>query len=157
MKAVIIYFFIVTFVISFGVLEQFDNISEVNQIEKLLNERINIINDFLYGDKDDEVLEKLKKDLSEIEDKNLLESDMSLLTYIYNNPTDYERTTRVRIKEIKNIEITETSIKILANLEWTVLTGEEELPIETSLIKDYNIDCIFKDKKMYLTNMKFVE
>lgn len=157
MKAVIIYFFIVTFVISFGVLEQFDNISEVNQIEKLLNERINIINDFLYGDKDDEVLEKLKKDLSEIEDKNLLESDMSLLTYIYNNPTDYERTTRVIIKEIKNIEITETSIKILANLEWTVLTGEEELPIETSLIKDYNIDCIFKDKKMYLTNMKFVE
>ena len=157
MKAVIIYFFIVTFVISFGVLEQFDNISEVNQIEKLLNEKINIINDFLYGDKDDEVLEKLKKDLSEIEDKNLLESDMSLLTYIYNNPTDYERTTRVIIKEIKNIEITETSIKILANLEWTVLTGEEELPIETSLIKDYNIDCIFKDKKMYLTNMKFVE
>ncbi len=157
MKSVIIYFFIVTFVISFGVLEQFDNISEVNQIEKLLNERINIINDFLYGDKDDEVLEKLKKDLSEIEDKNLLESDMSLLTYIYNNPTDYERTTRVRIKEIKNIEITETSIKILANLEWTVLTGEEELPIETSLIKDYNIDCIIKDKKMYLTNMKFVE
>ncbi len=157
MKSVIIYFFIVTFVISFGVLEQFDNISEVNQIEKLLNERINIINDFLYGDKDDEVLEKLKKDLSEIEDKNLLESDMSLLTYIYNNPTDYERTTRVRIKEIKNIEITETSVKILANLEWTVLTGEEELPIETSLIKDYNIDCIIKDKKMYLTNMKFVE
>lgn len=157
MKAVIIYFFIVTFVISFGVLEQFDNISEVNQIEKLLNERINIINDFLYGDKDDEVLEKLKKDLSKIEDKNLLESDMSLLTYIYNNPTDYERTTRVRIKEIKEIEITETSIKILANLEWTVLTGEEELPIETSLIKDYNIDCIIKDKKMYLTNMKFVE
>lgn len=156
MKSVVVYFFIVAFIISFSCLEQFDSVNEVNQIEELLNERISIINAFLYGDKSLEILEKLEKELSKIEDEKLLKTDIDILTHIYNNPTDYERTTKVKINEVKKIEVTKDSVKMLANLQWTILANGE-LPIETSLIKDYNISCVFKDKKMYLTNMEFVE
>jgi len=156
MKNVIIYFFIITFIFSFSYLEQFDSVNEANQIEELLNKRIDIINAFLYGDKDLEKLEKLGKDLSKIEDEKLLKTDIDILTHIYHNPTDYERTTKVKINKVKEIEVTKDSVKMLANLQWTILANGD-LPIETSLIKDYNISCVFKDKKMYLTNMEFVK
>ncbi len=156
MKNVIIYFFIITFIFSFSYLEQFDSVNEANQIEELLNKRIDIINAFLYGDKDLEKLEKLEKDLSKIEDEKLLKTDIDILTHIYHNPTDYERTTKVKINKVKEIEVTKDSVKMLANLQWTILANGD-LPIETSLIKDYNISCVFKDKKMYLTNMEFVK
>jgi len=137
-------------------LEQFDSVNEANQIEELLNKRIDIINAFLYGDKDLEKLEKLEKDLSKIEDEKLLKTDIDILTHIYHNPTDYERTTKVKINKVKEIQVTKNSVKMLANLQWTILANGD-LPIETSLIKDYNISCVFKDKKMYLTNMEFVK
>ncbi|HBB28437.1 MAG TPA: hypothetical protein DC000_04155 [Clostridiales bacterium] len=156
MKNVIIYFFIITFIFSFSYLEQFDSVNEANQIEELLNKRIDIINAFLYGDKDLEKLEKLEKDLSKIEDEKLLKTDIDILTHIYHNPTDYERTTKVKINKVKEIQVTKNSVKMLANLQWTILANGD-LPIETSLIKDYNISCVFKDKKMYLTNMEFVK
>jgi len=156
MKNVIIYFFIITFIFSFSYLEQFDSVNEANQIEELLNKRIDIINAFLYGDKDLEKLEKLEKDLSKIEDEKLLKTDIDILTHIYHNPTDYERTTKVKINKVKEIQVTKNSVKMLANLQWTILANGA-LPIETSLIKDYNISCVFKDKKMYLTNMEFVK
>ena len=156
MKSLFIYFFILTFIFSFGYLEQHDSISEVNQIEKLLNERIKIINDFLYADKDIEALEKLEKELSNIEDARLLKADMDTLTRIYYNPTDYERTTRVKIKQVKEINVSEDMIEMLANLEWTILENGD-LAIESSFMKDYNISCVFKNKKLYLTNMEFVE
>ena len=72
MKSGVVYFFIMTFILSFNYLEQFDNVYEINQVEELLNERINIINTFLYGEKNPEILEKLKNDLSKIEDEKLL-------------------------------------------------------------------------------------
>ena len=156
MKSGVIYFFIITFILSFSYLENMDNVYEVNQIEELLNERINIINTFLYGEKNLEILEKLKYDLSKIEDEKLLKSDIDILTNIYYNPTDYERTTKVKISEVKEIEVTKDSINVLVNLKWTILSNEE-LPIETNLIKDYNISCVQKGKKLYLTNMEFVE
>jgi len=145
--------------LSMGALGRYENFKEQYEVERLLNERIAIINNFLYGEKDDKVLENLKKDLSKIENEAQLDSDMSLLTHIYNNPTDYEYTTKVKIKKIKSIEITENSVKMLANLEWTILNGEtnNKIPIASSFIKDYNISCIIKNKNMYLTNIKFVE
>ena len=156
MKSLVVYFFLITFIFSFSYLEQFESVIEVNQIEELLNKRIDIINTFLYGDKNLDILKDLEKDLSKIEDEKLLKADMEILTHIYHNPTDYERTTKVKINEVKNIEVTKDAVKMLANLQWTILANGE-LPIETSLIKDYNISCVFKDKKMYLTNMEFVE
>jgi len=145
--------------LSMGALGRYENFKEQYEVERLLNERIAIINNFLYGEKDDKVLENLKKDLSKIEHEAQLDSDISLLTHIYNNPTDYEYTTKVKIKKIKSIEITENSVKMLANLEWTILNGEtnNKIPIASSFIKDYNISCIIKNKNMYLTNIKFVE
>ena len=138
-------------------MEQFDSVSEVNQIEELLNKRISIINSFLYGDKIPEKLKELEDNLSEIEDEKLLKTDMDILTHIYHNPTEYERATKVKINKVKDIAVTENSVKMLANLQWTILGSDDEMPVETSLIKDYDINCIFKDKKIYLTNMKFVE
>ncbi len=158
-KAIFVYFFIITSMLSMGALGRYENFKEQYEVERLLNERIAIINNFLYGEKDDKVLENLKKDLSKIEHEAQLDSDISLLTHIYNNPTDYEYTTKVKIKKIKSIEITENSVKMLANLEWTILNGEtnNKIPIASSFIKDYNISCIIKNKNMYLTNIKFVE
>lgn len=158
-RAVFIYFFIITAMLSVGALGRYENFKEQYEVERLLNERIAIINNFLYGEKDDKVLENLKKDLAKIENGAQLNSDISLLTHIYNNPTDYEYTNKVKIKRIKSIEITENSIKMLANLEWTILDGDvnKKFPIASSFIKDYNISCVIKNKNIYLTNIKFVE
>ncbi len=154
MRSTIVYFFIVALIFSFGFIEQYDNVSETNQIESLLNQRIDIINTFLYGD--DKDLEILEKALSVIEADKLLETDMEILTHIYYNPTEYERTNKVAINKVKKIEVVGDTVNMLAELKWNIISGED-LPIETSLVKDYNISCIVKDKKMYLTNMKFVE
>ena len=158
-RAIFVYFFIITSMLSVGALGRYENFKEQYEVERLLNERIAIINNFLYGEKDDKILENLKKDLSKIENEAQLDSDISILTHIYNNPTDYEYTTKVKIKKIKSIEITENSIKMLANLEWTILNDDvnKKFPIASSFIKDYNISCIIKNKNMYLTNIKFVE
>ena len=68
----------------------------------------------------------------------------------------YERTTKVKINEVKEIEVTKDLVNMLVNLNWTILSYGE-LPIETNLIKDYNVSCMLKGKKLFLTNMEFVE
>lgn len=161
-RAIFVYFFIMASMLSIGALGKYENFKEEYEVERLLNERIAIINNFLYSEKNENdvaVLENLKDSLSKIESEAQLDSDMSLLTHIFYNPTDYEYTTKVKIKKIKSIEITENSIKMLANLEWTILNGDlnSKLPIASSFIKDYNIICTIKNKNIYLTNIKFVE
>ncbi len=161
-RAMFIYFFIIASMLSAGALGKYENFKEEYEVERLLNERIAIINDFLYSDKnenDTSILDKLNDSLSRIEDGAQLDADLSLLTHIFYNPTDYEYTTKVKINKIKNIEITENSIKMLANLEWTILNDDarKKIPIASSFIKDYNITCIIKNKNIYLTNLKFVE
>lgn len=158
-RAAFVYLFIFTFMFSFGALDRYENFSEQHEIERLLNERIGIINDFLYGEKDEDVLEELQSKLSKIESGVQLNSDMSLLTHIYHNPTDYERATKVKILKLKDIVLTEDSIEILANLEWTILGGDinDKFPVASTFVKDYNINCIIKNKSIYLTNLKFVE
>lgn len=161
-RAIFVYFFIIASMLSIGALGRYENFKEQYEVERLLNERIVIINNFLYSEKDENdirVLENLKDNLSKIENEAQLDSDMSLLTHIYNNPTDYEYTTKVKIKKIRSIEITENSIKMLANLEWTILNSDfgKKISIASNLIKDYNITCTIKNKNIYLTNIKFVE
>jgi hypothetical protein len=157
-KAIFVYFFIITSILSVGALGRYENYKEMYEIERLLNERIIIINDFLYGEKNDKVLEELKDKLSKIELDAQLESDMSLLTHIYHNPSDYEYTSKVKIKEIKNIEITDNSIEMIANLEWTVFSNDfEDKLAKDKFVKDYNVKCTIKNNKLYLANIKFVE
>lgn len=161
-RAIFVYFFIIASMLSVGALGKYENFKEEYEVERILNERIAIINNFLYSEKDENdtrVLEDLKDSLTKMEAGAQLESDMSLLTHIFYNPTDYEYTTKVKIKKIKTIDITENSIKMLANLEWTILNNNSnnKIPVASSFIKDYNITCTIKNNNIYLTNFKFVE
>ncbi|QSX04900.1 hypothetical protein JYG23_09365 [Sedimentibacter sp. zth1] len=153
MKNSIIYLLIITFVISFGCLQKYDYTIETNEVEELLSKRIEIINNFLYSEKN---LLDLRKQLAKIETDDLLKSDLEILTHIFNNPTEYEKVEGVSINKIESIEVTEDKIEIIAEIEWSFFEGEE-ISIASNLIKDYNIVCEIKNKNIYLTKLQVVE
>lgn len=153
MKNPIIYLLIIAFIFSYGTVEGVENYKNIKQVEELLNYRITIINNFMYGEKD---LSDLKDKLSIIETDKIYDSDVNFMTVIYYNPTDYEKTNKVVIKKVKKIEMNNNELTILATLEW-LIESKDELSIETIFINDYNIKCVLKDNKLYLASLEVAE
>jgi len=72
---------------------------EISSIEYLLNERIKIMNGFLYGDKDIINMNDIKQQLSNIEAEKLLINDVDILCKVIDNPTDYELALSVKVEK----------------------------------------------------------
>lgn len=153
MRNIFIYFFIIVFIISFSCLQKYDNYIEISQIENLVTKRMEIINDFLYSEKD---MLKLRIELSKIESDDLLMSDLELLTQIYNNPTDYEKIDSMVIDDVKEMNITDDNIEMFCKIIWKSFNGDEKA-IATNFTKDYNIRCVKKDNDVFLTNLEVID
>lgn len=150
MKKSIVILVAVMFVFSLYALESFSENNEINNIEKLLNKRIKIINDYLYEEQD---FLKLKERLEQIEKSTLLNSDLDVLSRVINNPTDYELAKSVKIENVINIDSKEKSIDLDAILNWKSYGYEGE----KNTLKKYQVQCIFIDEEMYLKNLKNVQ
>lgn len=153
MKSGFIYFLVASLLFSYSSIGNYENYEEKGCIENLLNERIEIMNGFLYGPKDAKDIEYLNEKLNEIEAEELLNNDLSILYKVIDNPTDYELALSVKVDKINSLKETEEGIFINANLNW-LMSGYDG---EFNLVKSYYIKCIELDGKMYLTALKYID
>jgi DNA replicative helicase MCM subunit Mcm2 (Cdc46/Mcm family) len=131
----------------------YENYKEIADIEYLLNERIIVMNDFLYGSKNVNDISNLKNDLSRIEAEKLLENDLDILKKVIDNPTDYELAMNVKVDKIISLEKLEDGYNINADLKW-LMSGYDG---EFNLVKNYDIKCVNLSDKTYLAELKYID
>ncbi|WP_313345237.1 hypothetical protein [Sedimentibacter sp.] len=146
MKKRFIYLMIVTMLFSYISIGGLEYHQEITSIEYQLNQRIEIMNEFLYGFKD---MNLLKEKLTNIERDKLLDNDTDILQKIADNPTDFELAMSVKVDKIHSVERTEKGININADLNWQMSGYDGEF----NMVRNYDIKCIEEDKQMYLTSL----
>ncbi|MDW5298833.1 MAG: hypothetical protein SA378_01640 [Sedimentibacter sp.] len=150
MKNRFIYVMIISLLFSYNSIENYKYYEEIESIEYLLNERIVIMNEFLYGCKD---MNSLENKLDKIEAENLLKNDLGILYKVIDNPTDYELALNVHVDKINSLLKTKNGLQINADLKW-LMSGYDG---EFSMVKNYNIKCVELDKQMYLASLIYNE
>lgn len=141
-----IFIMIAMLLFSYNSISAYEYQDEITNIEYLLNERIIIINDFLYGIKD---MNQLKDRLDDIEVQEQLENDLDILFKVANCPTDYELAMSVNVDKINSLEKSGEDIYINADLNW-LMSGYDG---EFNMIKNYNIKLIEISKQLYLKSL----
>lgn len=131
---------------SYNSISAYEYHNEIDDIEYLLNERIKIMNEFLYGYKD---MKSLEAKLNKIEAEKLLENDLDILFKVIDCPTDYELAMNVNIEKINTFEKVEDGIFINVDLNW-LMSGYDG---EFNMIKNYNIKLVEIEKQMFLASM----
>ncbi len=150
MKNGFIYLMLFSLLFSYNSIDNYQYYEEIEDIEYLLNERIDIMNEFLYGYKDMELLENK---LDKIESENLLENDLDILYKVIEKPTDYELAMNVQVDKINSVEKSDNGLHINADLKWQMSGYDGEF----SMVKNYNIKCIKLKKQMYLASLIYNE
>ena len=146
MKKRFIFTMIVLLLFSYNSINGYEYHKEIDTIEYLLNERIIIMNEFLYGYKD---MYNLEEKLSKIESDNLLQNDLDILYKVMSSPTDYELAMNVKVHEIHAIELTDDGLLINADLNWLMKGYDGEF----NLIRNYSIKCIEAEEQLYLAKL----
>lgn len=131
---------------SYNSISAYEYHNEIDDIEYLLNERIKIMNEFLYGYKD---MKSLEAKLNKIEAEKLLENDLDILFKVIDCPTDYELAINVNVEKINTFEKIEDGIFINVDLNW-LMSGYDG---EFNMIKNYNIKLVEIEKQMFLASM----
>ncbi|MDF2676733.1 MAG: hypothetical protein K0Q97_1042 [Bacillota bacterium] len=155
MKSGFIYFLAATTMLSFNTIGDHNNYEEINSIEYLLNERVAVINEYLFdsdenGEKD---IKTLTENLYKIESDDLLQNDLAIMKRIAENPSDYELVSNVQVNKIYSIEKEENEIEINADLDWAMSGYDGEF----NVVKNYDIKCAEKNGKIYLTDLDIIE
>jgi hypothetical protein len=131
---------------SYNSINGYEYHKEIDTIEYLLNERIKIMNEFLYGYKD---MHKLKEKLSKIECDALLQNDLDILYRVIECPTDYELAMNVTVHEIHGIELTDDGYLINTDLNWLMRGYDGEF----NIIRNYDINCIEVNEQLYMAKL----
>lgn len=146
MKKRFIYIMLALLFFSYNSISAYEYHNEIDDVEYLLNERIEIMNEFLYGFKD---MNSLEDKLETIEADKLLENDLDILYKIIDCPTDYELAMSVKVDKINSLERTEDGFHINADLEW-LMSGYDG---EFNMVKNYNIKCVKAEEQLYLASL----
>lgn len=146
MKRRFILTMILLLLFSYNSINGYEYHNEINTIEYLLNERIKVINEFLYSCQD---MDTLEKKLNKIESDILLENDLDILNKVIDCPTDYELAMNVEIQKINSIELDELGFFVNADLNWLMRGYDGEF----NLIKNYDIKCVERDSQVYLAKL----
>ncbi len=146
MKKRFIFTMLLLLLFSYSSINGYEYHKEISTVEYLLNERIKIINEFLYGSQD---MDRLEKKLNKIESDNLLENDLDILCKVIDCPTDYELAMNVKVHKINSIEMIDDGYYLNADLNWFMGGYDGEF----NLIKNYDIKCIEQDEQVYLAKL----
>ncbi len=146
MKKRFIYLMIFTMFFSYISIGGLEYHQEITSIEYLLNQRIEIMNEFLYGYKD---MDSLKEKLMNIERDKLFDNDTDILQKIADNPTDFELAMSVKVDKIHSLKRTEEGININVDLNWQMSGYDGEF----NMVRNYDIKCIEEDEQMYLASL----
>ncbi len=146
MKKRFIFTMILLLLFSYNSINGYEYHKEIKTIEYLLNERIKIMNEFLYGYKD---MDRLEEKLVKIEADKLLENDLDILCKVIDNPTDYELAMNVKVHKIYNIELNDDGYSVNVDLEWLMRGYDGEF----NLIKNYTIKCLEENEEVYLAKL----
>lgn len=149
MKKRFIYIMLVMLIFSYNSISAYEYHHETSDLEYLLNGRIAVMNEFLYGEKN---LEELKERLSGIESEELLKNDICILEKVIGNPTDYELALKVKVDKISSLKRTGEELLINADLNW-LMSGYDG---EFNMVRNYDISCIEVFGQMYLTSLSII-
>ena len=137
---------LVMLIFSYNSISAYEYHNEISDLEYLLNGRIVTMNEFLYGEKNLDVLENK---LNWVEKEELLENDICILKKVIDNPTDYELAMNVKVDKINCFEKTEDEILINADLNW-LMSGYDG---EFNIVRNYDIKCVEVSGQMYMTSL----
>jgi len=146
MKKRFVYIMLVMLIFSYNSISAYEYHNEISDLEYLLNGRIVTMNEFLYGEKNLDVLENK---LNWVEKEELLENDICILKKVIDNPTDYELAMNVKVDKINCFEKTEDEILINADLNW-LMSGYDG---EFNIVRNYDIKCVEVSGQMYMTSL----
>lgn len=146
MKEKFIFTMILILLFSYTSISGYEYHKEIDSIEYLLNERIEIMNEFLYGYKD---MDNLEAKLCKIETANLLKNDLDILYKLMDNPTDYELAISVKVDKVYKAVEDDEGYLVNADLNWLMRGYDGEF----NLIRNYSIKCIEFDKQLYLAKL----
>ena len=153
MKNGFIYFLITSLMLSYNSIGNFENYAEKDTVEYLLNERIEIMNNFLYGTKEEEDIQYLNQELARIEKEKLLQNDLDILYKIIDNPTDFELAMSVKVDKINDLKKEDDELFINASLNW-LMSGYEG---EFNMVKNYDIKCVQVEGHTYLVALNYID
>lgn len=146
MKKRFVWIMLILMLFSYKSISAYEYHEEITDIEYLLNQRIEIMNEFLYGYKD---MTSLENKLVKIEAEKLLENDLDILRKVMDSPTDYELAMGVKVDKILNLERMEDYILINADLSWQMSGYDGEF----NMVRNYDIKCVEIDNQMYLASL----
>ena len=144
-----IYLMLFSLLFSYNSIGDYQYYEEIDSIEYLLNERIEIMNEFLYGYKD---MEKLEEKLDKIEAENLLENDLDILYKVIDSPTDYELALNVKVDQIHSLVKIDNNLHINLDLQWQMSGYDGEF----SMVKNYDIKCVELEDQIYLASLVYI-
>lgn len=153
MKNGFIYFLITSLMLSYNSIGNFENYAEKDAVEYLLNERIEIMNNFLYGTKEEDDIQYLNQELARIEKEKLLQNDLDILYKIIDNPTDFELAMSVKVDKINDLKKEDDELFINASLNW-LMSGYEG---EFNMVKNYDIKCVQVEGHTYLVALNYID
>lgn len=145
-----IYLMLFSLLFSYNSIGDYQYYEEIDSIEYLLNERIEIMNEFLYGYKD---MEKLEEKLDKIEAENLLENDLDILYKVIDSPTDYELALNVKVDQIHSLVKIDNDLHINLDLQWQMSGYDGEF----SMVKNYDIKCVELEDQIYLASLVYIK
>ncbi|WP_427338927.1 hypothetical protein [Caloranaerobacter sp. DY30410] len=148
---IMIVLMIITLFFSIGQAQIYNDIINeafvIGTIRTILLSRMNIMNSCIYEGLDlDIAKEKLKK----IEDDVLVREDLEYLTYLRENPTDFEYVSDLRILNVSFIDYNLEKISFVTEIEWDIKSYENE---SIEVVK-YEIELLRVDDKFLLTKFE---
>ncbi len=120
------------------------------ELDRLLNLRMDIINDVLYKNEDiDDGIKRLK----DIEVGDSFKCDVKALKQIQNVSTDYVFVDKLKIKDINKIEKNNNIFKFTVTISWHICEYEDES------FKDYNycLDVLSQGDRFYINKIVLLE
>jgi hypothetical protein len=159
MKINKLYFLFTVFLTSAVILVFFTNTSAettftekgqmIQEVERLLKERINIINDYLFNDI---TYLNTEKRLGSIEMEGLLREDLEVLKKIEKNPTDFPYVKDVNIENMKLQDKNGNRLEYTILVKWDISYNEVDVKE-----KDYyRVNLINTNNKLYLTKLQHI-